>query len=188
MVQDRVNKTNRAAFMLHKALSIGQNVSVQLAMTLFEKQLSPILLYGCSVWGIPDRMHYIKIKSEVLTNVDNIRKAIVNLFNHIGVDFVNEDLLLVRRNKAQNEVCIKVSDLESKNKIISKLQSNPTSLMVENYCPQYTVNFEKPHTKFAKFSLGVSKYESNTLVLGELGIFPIQLKAIRQSILYWYRL
>ena len=39
-----------------------------------------------------------------------------------------------------------------------------------------------------KFSLGVSKFESNTLTLGELGRFPVELKAIRQSILYWLRL
>ncbi len=41
---------------------------------------------------------------------------------------------------------------------------------------------------FVKFSLGVYKFESNTLTLGELGRFPIERKAIRQSILYWLRL
>ncbi len=188
MVQDRINKTNRAAFVLHKALSVGQNVSVQLAMTLFEKQLSPILLYGCSLWGIPDRMNYLKIKSDILMDVDNIRKAVINLFHSSGVNFVNDNLLLIRRNRAKNEICIKVTDIACKREILSKLHAVPVSLLIEDFYPKSTVGFEKPHTNFAKFALGVSKYESNTLVLGELGKFPIQLKAIRQSILFWFRL
>ncbi len=46
MIQDRIDKTNRAAFMLHKALSVGHNVSVRLAMTLFDKQLSRLSFVG----------------------------------------------------------------------------------------------------------------------------------------------
>ncbi len=37
------------------------------------------------------------------------------------------------------------------------------------------------HTKFCKFMLEVSKYESTTLVLGELGRYPLQNKVIRQT-------
>ncbi len=188
MVQDRVIKTNRAAFVLQKALSVGQNVSVNLAMTLFEKQLSPILLYGCPLWGIPDRMNYIKVKSDILTDVTNIRNVVIDLLQHVGANFSKEDLILVRRNKMKNEVLIKVIDTECKQELIHKLESAPVSLLVEDFQPNNTITFERPYTSFAKFALGVSKYTSNTLVLGELGKFPIQLRAIRQSILYWYRL
>ncbi len=133
-------------------------------------------------------MHYLKIRCDALMDVDNIRKVIINLFHTAGVNFANNNLLLVRRNKAKNEICIKVTDIMCKCEILSKFQTMPVSLLIEDFCPQNVVSFEKPHTNFAKFALGVSKYASNTLVLGELGKFPIQLKAIRQSVLLWYRL
>ncbi len=188
MIHDRIVKTNRAAFMLQKALSVGQNVSVKLAMTLFEKQLSPILLYGCSIWGIPDRVNYIKIKSQTPFETQNIRNEIFTLFKHVGANFKNEDLLFVRRNTTKNEISVKLTDDACKQEIMNKLNLAPVSLLIEDFQPKQTVFFERPYTNFIKFALGISKYASNTLALGEVGRFPIQLKAIRQSILYWYRL
>ncbi len=36
---------------------------------------------------------------------------------------------------------------------------------------------ETVHTNYCKFILGISKYESTTLTLGELGRFPLQNEA-----------
>ncbi len=186
MVQDRISKTNRAAFMLHKALSVGHNVSVKLAMTLFDKQLSPILLYGCSLWGIPDQMHYLKIKCDVLMDVDNIRKAIINLLNMAGVNFANDNLLLVRMNRAKNEICIKVTNIRCKCEILSNYKQSqfPCKLFVHQMWS--ALRNPIPILQSLPYVSLSSKYASNTLVLGNLGKFPIQLKAIRQSILFWY--
>ncbi len=39
-----------------------------------------------------------------------------------------------------------------------------------------------------KFALGVSKYSSTTLALGELGRFPIEYKVLRQCVSFWHRM
>ena len=44
------------------------------------------------------------------------------------------------------------------------------------------------HSNFCKFALGVSKYSSTTLALGELGRFPIEYKVLRQCVSFWHRM
>ena len=39
-----------------------------------------------------------------------------------------------------------------------------------------------------KYALGVSKYSSTTLALGELGRYPIQHRVVLLTMLYWLRL
>ena len=63
MINDIVIKTKKALFMVKQALSTSQNVSVPLAMSLFDKQISPILLYGSPIWGIPNCSISIRIKA-----------------------------------------------------------------------------------------------------------------------------
>ncbi len=41
--------------------------------------------------------------------------------------------------------------------------------------------------KYLKYAIGITKYASNTLTLGELGRFPIQIKTNVSAILYWLR-
>ena len=53
MNAERVLKAKRAFFSIRQALSTTQNVSTKLFMSLFDKQIDPILLYGCPVWGMP---------------------------------------------------------------------------------------------------------------------------------------
>ncbi len=75
-----------------------------------------------------------------------------------------------------------------RNNIIQNAKKYPVTFLVYECGGSKTPKFEITHTKFCKFMLGVSKYESTTLVLGELGRYPIQLKATRQTILFWQRL
>ena len=53
MIDDRILKANRAIFLVRQALSAGSNVSIDLAESIFDKKVSPILLYGCPLWGVP---------------------------------------------------------------------------------------------------------------------------------------
>ena len=62
MIEERVTKAKRASFVLRQALSTSQNVSVNLYMSLFDKQIEPILLYGCPLWGMPSSNCTIKIR------------------------------------------------------------------------------------------------------------------------------
>ena len=70
MIHDRIVKANRAAFMVRQALSVGSNVSVNLAGSIFDKKISPILLYGCPIWGVPKTENTIKLQFDVLPDDD----------------------------------------------------------------------------------------------------------------------
>ena len=53
-MEDRIQKANRATYLLRQATSCnGYIINIKLAIKLFDKIISPILLYGCCVWGIP---------------------------------------------------------------------------------------------------------------------------------------
>ncbi len=62
-----------------------------------------------------------------------------------------------------------------------------TYIFTENAKHVYT-NTEKFYNKYCKFTLGISKYSSNTLTLGELGRYPILIKQATLGILYWWRI
>ncbi len=61
IVEDRVKKTKRATFALKQALGTSVNTSPKLAMSLYEKQIEPILRYGCPLWGLPESNCSIRI-------------------------------------------------------------------------------------------------------------------------------
>jgi hypothetical protein len=47
---------------------------------------------------------------------------------------------------------------------------------------------DQSYNSFCKYALGISKYSSSTLALGEVGKFPLSHKAIALSMAYWLRL
>ena len=49
----RVNKASRAIFIVRKAITTAGNVNVYLACNIFDKQIQPIMIYGCPIWGLP---------------------------------------------------------------------------------------------------------------------------------------
>ena len=57
--------------------------------------------------------------------------------------------------------------------------------VIENHRQQ---SYELLYTKYCKFMLGVPKNESTTLVLGQIGRYPVPQKAIRHTILLWHRM
>ena len=52
LIADREAKAMKMANMVHRALRTSNNVSIKLSMSLLDKQITPILLYGSAVWGI----------------------------------------------------------------------------------------------------------------------------------------
>ena len=72
-IKDRMVKANRAIHMVKQILGYSNAISVKIAMSLFDKQIIPILLYGSPLWGIPDN-HYIHVK---LSKIDSqVKKQI----------------------------------------------------------------------------------------------------------------
>ncbi len=105
MIQDLINKANRAAFVLKKALSVGQNVSVKLAMTLFDKQISPILLYCCPLRAITEQYSTVKISMDVGDIPANKMSFIKDLFVSLNVNLSSSDIISIWTNQKGDILC-----------------------------------------------------------------------------------
>ena len=89
LINDHVMKAKRVSNMVLQALGTNRNVSVRLALSLFDKQITPILLYGCPIWSLPDSQNliYLIYQPEGDNTKDIVSKAI---FEKLGkrVSFV----------------------------------------------------------------------------------------------------
>ena len=122
------------------------------------------------------------LKAEI---VSNLKAKIVSLFNSINVQDIN--ITLCRYCKSNKDVLIKIDNIFHKMKIIDHYQKYPctfTITEVEQKRPLIDISF----SKFCKYALGISKYSSTTLALGELGRFPVSHKAIALGIAFWLRM
>ncbi len=188
MIEDRMLKANRAAFLIRQALCSGSNCSVRLAESLFDKKIMPILLYGCPIWGVPHVKNVIKLQVDQLP-VNDKKEFVVNILNCIDCNISKDDIASIRAYTKNKELLVEVHDPILRNRIAYNAMRAPITFNVVVWGDTYNkTTYEMVHTKYCKFMLGVSKYESTTLVLGELGRYPLQNKVIRQTILYWHRL
>ena len=60
---ERCKKAKRAMFMVSKALSTTGTVNIKMALSVFDKQIIPILLYGSSIWALPKCHNYVPINT-----------------------------------------------------------------------------------------------------------------------------
>jgi hypothetical protein len=58
-IASRISKANRALFLYKQALKTTGKVNTILTMNIFNKQITPILTYGCPIWGLPTTTNYI---------------------------------------------------------------------------------------------------------------------------------
>ena len=129
----------------------------------------------------------MKIQVDELPDVDR-KDFIIQVLASVNCNIKHSDIASFRSYVKKNEIVVSFHDPILRNTIIQNSRKYPVTFHIHECGGNRPPKFEIAHTKFCKFMLGVSKYESTTLVLGELGRYPIQLKAIRQTILYWQRL
>ena len=53
MMSGRINQASKMADMVLRAIRTSENVSVILSLNIFNKQISPVVLYGCAIWATP---------------------------------------------------------------------------------------------------------------------------------------
>ncbi len=94
---------------------------------------------------------------------------------------------MCRYRKSNNDVLVKLDNIFTKIKIMGYYNKHPSTYNITD-CEDKKNDIDIAHGKYCKYSLGVSKYTSTTLALGELGIFPISHKAISLGIGYWLRM
>lgn len=113
-IDDRISKAKKAMFMLKQVLSTSHNVSTSLTMSLYDKQISPILLYGSLIWGMPASNTYIKIR------VDSIEREIQKQVQCI-IGLIlgrNVDIEYVRGDRNRNEILVRLCSYDDKMELI----------------------------------------------------------------------
>ena len=72
--------------------------------------------------------------------------------------------------------------------ILNNHSKFPSTFEISDNIVSKQSSIETFYSKFCKYTLGISKYASNILTLGELGRYPIIIKSVVSGILYWWRL
>ncbi len=185
MAEDREKKAKRATFAIKQALSTSANVSVKLALSLYEKQIEPILLYGSPLWAIPSSNCCIRIKYDKFDKT-KITSQVKNLLKCMGAENVN--ILLCRYCKSRDDVLVKLENVFAKIDLMRNYWQSPvTFTMIDNEDTNTNV-VDQCFNNYCKFTLGISKYSSSHLALGEVGKFPLSHKAIALTLAYWLRM
>ena len=79
-IDDRVEKASRAVNMIQGALSTCGNVNVEVAISLFNKQIMPVLTYGSNIWGMTGNFtrFYVDGVPENLITINDVKKYVNN--------------------------------------------------------------------------------------------------------------
>jgi exonuclease III len=189
-ISTRILKANRAAAMCRQALSTTGNVSVQLALTIFEKQIFPILSYGSPIWGIPNITNTLYL-DEISNNViatQHAKDLVRNICNYnVKLDLVKQ--VRADPEKGGQSVIVKFQKYEDKQSFINNIghQNEQIQYRDADWDPDRH-SYQMVHNKYCKFVLNMSKYASSEACRGELGQYPLCNKIWILIIRYWLRL
>ena len=172
------------------------NVSVKLAMSLFDSKIEPILTYGSVIWGAENNNNSVLIKGLEEVNKENIREQVEKLFRHVLEETeVNMNLETIqqigrkRENNKSRSILVKFSDYGDKEKIIYSGKCNINPIPVEdNFSPNAFKEIQLVQNNFIKYVLNLPKQCSNYISRSEVGKFPLNLKIWSQMVKYFIRL
>ena len=170
--------------MLKQVLGYTNNISVHLALTLFSKQIEPVLLYGCALWGIPDNNRHIYIE------VNNVETKVKNQVQKLLYDRLQRTVPTdeIRAYREKNKILVKLHHMTDKLELLYKTTSNNPTTVITDHETSSDTPYEIPHNKFCRYSVGAPKYASSTGIFSELNRYPIAIKARTLALSYWYRL
>ena len=103
----------------------------------------------------------------------------------LGVDDINTKSYKFYRGPMEAHVTLE--NICDKIKLMSAYRNRPVPFTIEEIEKKGSIT-ETFYSSSCKFALGISKYTSTTLTLGELGRFPIEIKIILLNLFYWLRL
>ena len=92
IMQDRIDKANRVTNVIRKCMYTTGNVNVNLALTLFDKQVVPTLLYGVAVWSVPQQTNNIYVEN-IPGNTSKIKEYLSEKFRIIVGKEVSVNML-----------------------------------------------------------------------------------------------
>ena len=120
IIDDRHSKATKMSKMVLRALRTSTNVSTKLLMSLFDKQIAPILLYGSSIWGIPSSHNLIYLDN--LPEVGNTRTtASKTLHETCGCDipFTSARRVGKASSNGPRRILISLTNVQDKETVLS---------------------------------------------------------------------
>ena len=166
LIYDCVMKAKGVSNMVLQALRTNTNVSVRLALSLFDKQITAILLYGCSIWSLPDIQKLIYLINQ--PEGDNIKDIVFKtIFGKLGkkVSFVYARHVGRNKSDTSGHILIRLKNYCDKDDLLRS--AGNSSYVIQNFTVEYKNYIEKVHTSFMKRTPKVSKYSSNKCMNGE---------------------
>ncbi len=116
IIKDRVTKANQAIFALKKTLGNPYLATPDLALTLFNKQIEPILLYGRCTWEQrPNKcIYHVYIKVDTIER--QVRKQADSiLYNILGR---NLEFNICKAQSSENKLIIKLTQVAHKTELL----------------------------------------------------------------------
>ena len=176
-----------SGYAIKNAIGNNGNISVNLALTLFHKQISPVLLYGCSIWSPPNLNHELNIFTDLKWFANRQIKCILDNLTNKSIEIESSSI-----DRAKNLVTVKLKSWEDKMNILHCHSRKPGTYIIEEKLRNNVIDqnhdIDKLQTKYLKYAIGVSKHTNNSAIYTELKQSPISLKAYRLAMLYHYRL
>ena len=184
LILDRIMKSNRVYNLVLQAFRTAGNVNVSLAMSIFDKQIVPILLYGCAIWSPPNTQNYLYVHNQPEErNTRSIVTDILKINGERSVPFVSARRVGRKGGNAPRKILVKLRNYDDKESILRQNFD-----FVSNFDAETPHKIELVHTNFCKRSLNVNKYSSTTGVMMEMARYPIMHNAYSLAIKYWLRL
>ena len=129
--------------MVLRALRTSTNVSTKLLMSLFDKQIAPILLYGSSIWGTPSSHNLIYLDN--LPEVGNTRTtASKTLHEKGGCDIPFTSARRVGKASSNGPRRMLISNVQDKETVLS----NSGKYKFSNYVDKTQSSVDKFYHKF----------------------------------------
>ena len=163
-MSDRINKASKMADMVLRAIRTTGNVSVKLSLSIFDKQISTVVLYGSAIWATP--------KSYYLLYLDNQDEGVNarSIASHVLYDILHKQVSIKYARRvgklspgAKRRVLVSLKYYSDKENLLR--QSTHTN-DIRDFKEKDTNVLEKLHMNYAKRTLNLSKYASNIAVQG----------------------
>ena len=182
--KERATKAYNAIFATMKTPATSRNVSIKLAMNLFDSNKKPILTYDSIIWGIESSNNSVSNnglrensgKSTHDQVMEHLRQILTERREEIGLETVER---IGRKNKKiQNRtILVKFKDYETQEKILFRGKCNLNSVPINDNCSSSTFKEIQPiQDNFTKFALNLPKNCSNFISRSEVGKFSVNVK------------
>jgi hypothetical protein len=190
-ISDRLAKSRRAMAVVRQALSTTGNVSVPLSVSLFKKQIVPILTYGCPLWSLPKETNYVRVISSTdLPKGTDLRRYMGDTLRRMcGRDVMLKTCKRLSAKAGDDHVALlDFGDYSVKEYVITQA-IKPDNLVFEDWdIDVEKIQYEKIQSEFSKYVLNVNKYASSKACRAELGLFPLCNTTWSHAIKYYLRM